>query len=250
MRGTPHELASYTPQGYGCLMRATASWGMAAQATLHCLTGCAIGEVLGMVIGTATGLHNAGTVALSIVLAFAFGYGLTMSSVLRQGVGVRAALGVALAADTVSIIVMELIDNAIVVAIPGALNAGLGSVLFWGSLVFSLVIAFLLTTPVNKWLIGRGKGHAVMHAYHRHGQVHGQSHGQSHGDDQMSDHHASGAASPDSHMSPNSPQELIMLRAGYRRSPGTSASGARRQPGRRRTRAGPLRRSRAGRRGR
>ncbi|HEY0813484.1 MAG TPA: DUF4396 domain-containing protein [Pseudonocardia sp.] len=142
------------------------SWSTAAAATLHCLTGCAIGEVLGMVIGTAFGLHNAATVVLSIALAFLFGYGLTMRGVLRAGVGFRAALGVALAADTVSITVMEILDNAVVLAVPGAMNAGLDSVLFWGSLAFSLVVAFLLTTPVNRWMISRGKGHAVVHAYH------------------------------------------------------------------------------------
>jgi len=148
-------------------VRVPVTWGMAAQATLHCLTGCAIGEVLGMVIGTATGLHNAGTVALSIVLAFVFGYSLTMRTVLRQGVGLRAAFGVALAADTVSIIVMELVDNGVVVAVPGALDAGLDTVLFWASLAVSLVIAFVVTVPVNRWLIGRGRGHAVMHQYHQ-----------------------------------------------------------------------------------
>lgn len=139
---------------------------MAAQATLHCLTGCAIGEVLGMVIGTGLGLHNAATVVLSIALAFVFGYGLTMRGVLRAGLGIRSAFGVALAADTVSIAVMELLDNAVVVAIPGAMNAGLTSVLFWGSLAFSLLVAFLLTTPVNRWMISRGKGHAVVHQHH------------------------------------------------------------------------------------
>ena len=142
------------------------SWSEAAAATLHCLTGCAIGEVLGMVIGTALGLHNAATVVLSIALAFVFGYGLTMRSVLRAGVGLRAAFQVALAADTLSIAVMELLDNAVVVAVPGAMDAGLGSVLFWASLAFSLLVAFVLTTPVNRWMIGRGRGHAVMHAYH------------------------------------------------------------------------------------
>ena len=120
-----------------------------------------------MVIGTATGLHNAGTVVLSIVLAFVFGYSLTMRTVLRQGVGLRAALGVALAADTVSIVVMELVDNGFVVAVPGALDAGLDTLLFWGSLAASLVIAFVVTVPVNRWLIGRGRGHAVMHRYHQ-----------------------------------------------------------------------------------
>ena len=141
-------------------------WSTAARATLHCLTGCAIGEVLGMVIGTAFGLHNAATVVLSIVLAFVFGYGLTMRGVLRAGVGWRAALKVALAADTVSIAVMELLDNAVIVAVPGAMDAGLTSVLFWGSLAFSLVVAFVLTTPVNRWMISRGRGHAVVHQYH------------------------------------------------------------------------------------
>ena len=114
-------------------------WSTAAQATLHCLTGCAIGEVLGMVIGTAFGLHNAATVVLSIALAFVFGYALTMRGVLRAGVGWRTGLKVALAADTVSITIMELLDNAVVVAVPGAMNAGLASPLFWGSLAFSLI---------------------------------------------------------------------------------------------------------------
>jgi hypothetical protein len=144
------------------------SWSAAASATLHCLTGCAIGEVLGMVIGTALGLHNVATVVLSVALAFLFGYALTMRGVLRAGVGFRAALGVALAADTVSITVMEILDNTVMLTVPGAMDAGLGSLLFWGSLAFSLVVAFLLTTPVNRWMISRGRGHAVVHAYHHH----------------------------------------------------------------------------------
>jgi hypothetical protein len=119
-----------------------------------------------MVIGTAFGLHNAATVVLSIALAFVFGYALTMRGVLRAGVGWRTALKVALAADTVSITIMELLDNAVVVAVPGAMNAGLTSPLFWGSLAFSLVVAFVLTTPVNRWMISRGRGHAVVHQYH------------------------------------------------------------------------------------
>jgi hypothetical protein len=139
---------------------------MAAQATLHCLTGCAIGEVLGMVIGTAADLSNTATVVLSIALAFVFGYGLTMRGVLRTGVPIRRAVQVALAADTVSIAVMELVDNGFVVAVPGALDATLGSALFWLSLAGSLLIAFVVTTPVNRWLIGRGRGHAVVHALH------------------------------------------------------------------------------------
>ena len=141
-------------------------WSVAAAATLHCLTGCAIGEVAGMVIGTAAGLPNTATMVLSIALAFVFGYGLTMRGVMRAGVGLRQALTVALAADTVSIAVMELLDNAVVLAVPGAMNAGLGSLLFWASLAFSLVVAFLLTTPINRVMISRGKGHAVVHAYH------------------------------------------------------------------------------------
>jgi hypothetical protein len=142
------------------------SWRMAATATLHCLTGCAIGEILGMVIGTSLGLHDAGTVVLSIVLAFAFGYALTMRGVLRAGVSWRAAVGVALAADTISIAVMEVIDNGAMLAIPGAMDAGIASGLFWASLAGALVLAFLVTTPVNRWLISRGKGHAVVHQYH------------------------------------------------------------------------------------
>ncbi|CAM3666587.1 DUF4396 domain-containing protein [Smaragdicoccus niigatensis] len=133
-------------------------------ATQHCLTGCAIGEVLGMVIGTALGLHGAITVVLAIALAFFCGYLLTIRSVLRSGAGLAAALRIALVADTVSITVMEIVDNTIVVGIPGAMNAGLTSALFWGSLVLSLAIAFVVTVPVNKWMIDRGLGHAKVHA--------------------------------------------------------------------------------------
>lgn len=143
-----------------------ATWAAAASATLHCLTGCAIGEVLGMVLGTALDLDNAATVMLSIALAFVFGYGLTMRGVLRAGVSLGAALKVALAADTVSIAVMELLDNGFVLAVPGAMDAGLASALFWTSLAASLAIAFLLTTPLNRWMISRGRGHAVVHQYH------------------------------------------------------------------------------------
>ncbi len=142
------------------------TWTAAAQATLHCLTGCALGEVLGMVIGTAFNLSNATTIVLSTVLAFVFGYGLTMRSVLRAGLNVRSAVKVALASDTVSILVMELLDNTTMLLVPGAINAGLNTVLFWASLAVSLVIAFVVTTPVNRWMISRGRGHAVMHAYH------------------------------------------------------------------------------------
>ncbi|MXM68641.1 DUF4396 domain-containing protein [Streptomyces sp. HUCO-GS316] len=143
-----------------------ASWAMAVQATLHCLTGCAIGEVLGMVIGTALGWGNTPTLVLAITLAFFFGYALTLRGVLKAGVGLRGAIRVALAADTLSIAVMELIDNGVIALWPGAMDAELGDVLFWGALAISLVAAFLVTTPVNKWMIGRGKGHAVVHQYH------------------------------------------------------------------------------------
>ncbi len=138
----------------------------AISATVHCLTGCAIGEVLGMVIGTALGWHNLATVALSIALAFVFGYSLTIRPVLRAGVTFKQALKIALAADTLSILTMEIVDNGIILAVPGAMDAGLASVLFWASLAVALAIAFVLTVPVNRWLIGRGRGHAVMHAYH------------------------------------------------------------------------------------
>ncbi|MFC4498999.1 MULTISPECIES: DUF4396 domain-containing protein [Streptomyces] len=141
-------------------------WAPAVQATLHCLTGCAIGEVLGMVIGTALGWDNLPTTVLAIVLAFFFGYSLTLRGVLKAGLGFRAALRVALAADTLSIAVMELIDNGVIALWPDAMDAELADVLFWASLAISLVIAFVVTVPVNKWMIGRGKGHAVVHQYH------------------------------------------------------------------------------------
>lgn len=142
------------------------SWRTAAQATLHCLTGCAIGEVLGMAIGTALRWPNWPTVILAVALAFVFGYALTMRGVLRAGVDLRTALKMALAADTVSIAVMEILDNAVMLAVPGAMDAGLDSGVFWASLAFALAVAFVLTTPVNRWLISRGRGHAVVHQYH------------------------------------------------------------------------------------
>ncbi|WP_433466353.1 DUF4396 domain-containing protein [Spirillospora sp. CA-128828] len=142
------------------------SWAMAAQATLHCLTGCAIGEVLGMVIGTAMGWSNMATIVAAVILAFVFGYALTMRGVLKAGLSLRAAFGVALAADTVSIAVMEVLDNASMMVIPGAMEAGLGDPLFWGALTVAFAVAFVVTTPVNRWMIGRGKGHAVVHQYH------------------------------------------------------------------------------------
>ncbi|MET7642730.1 DUF4396 domain-containing protein [Streptomyces sp. NPDC005426] len=143
-----------------------ASWATAAGATLHCLTGCAIGEVLGMVIGTAFGWGNVPTMVLAIVLAFFFGYTLTLRSILGAGVDFRTAFRVALAADTLSIAVMELIDNGVIVLWPGAMDATLSDALFWAALALSLAVTFVVTTPVNKWMIGRGKGHAVVHRYH------------------------------------------------------------------------------------
>lgn len=137
-------------------------------ATLHCLTGCAIGEVLGMVVATTLGLSDAGSVVLSVALAFLFGYGLTIRPVLRAGAGLRRAAGVAFASDTVSIGTMEIVDNAFILAVPGAIAAGLGDGLFWWSLGLSLAIAFALTVPVNRSLISRGRGHAVMHEFHAH----------------------------------------------------------------------------------
>jgi hypothetical protein len=138
----------------------------AITATRHCLTGCAIGEILGMVLATWWEWGNAESIVLSIALAFVFGYGLTMTSMLRSGLALRAALAVALAADTVSIAVMEIVDNAFVAAVPGALAAGLTDVLFWASLIASLAVAFVVTVPVNRAMIARGRGHAVVHSQH------------------------------------------------------------------------------------
>jgi hypothetical protein len=142
---------------------------LAFSATAHCLTGCAIGEVLGLVIGSALGWGNVATIVLAIVLAFFFGYSLTMLPLLRSGLALATVLPLAFASDTLSITIMEIVDNLIIVVIPGAMEAGLTSLLFWGSLAFSLVVAFVAAFPVNRWLIARGKGHAVVHEYH-HGE--------------------------------------------------------------------------------
>jgi len=142
---------------------------LAVSATLHCLTGCAIGEVAGMVIGTAFGLSNLVTIVISVALAFLFGYSLTSLPLLRAGLALAAVIPIALASDTLSIATMEVVDNAIVVTIPGAMDAGLGDVLFWGSLSFALVVAGAIAVPVNRWLIARGKGHAVVHESGHHG---------------------------------------------------------------------------------
>jgi uncharacterized protein DUF4396 len=142
---------------------------LALAATVHCLTGCAIGEVAGMAIGTALGLSNLGTIVLAVVLAFLFGYGLTSLPLLRSGMALGAVIPIALASDTLSIATMEVVDNLIVLTIPGAMEAGLDSLLFWGSLAFALVVAGLVALPVNRWLIARGKGHAVIHRTGVHG---------------------------------------------------------------------------------
>lgn len=139
---------------------------LALLATIHCLTGCAIGEVLGMLIGTAAGWSDGATVALSVVLAFAFGYALTMRPLLAGGVPFRRALRLALAADTISIAIMELVDNAVMLLVPGAMDAPLTNPLFWGSLALALVMAGVAAFPVNRWLIARGAGHAALHAHH------------------------------------------------------------------------------------
>ena len=141
---------------------------VALSATLHCLTGCAIGEIAGMAIGTALGFSDWGTVALAVVLAFVFGYSLTSLPLLRAGLALGAVVPIALASDTLSIGVMEIVDNLIVVAIPGALEAGLGDALFWGSLAVALLIAGAAAFPANRALIRRGKGHAVVHQHHAH----------------------------------------------------------------------------------
>jgi hypothetical protein len=148
---------------------ADAGWGVALSATLHCLTGCAIGEILGMVIGTALGFSEWGTVALAVGLAFIFGYSLTSLPLLRAGFAFAAVVPIALASDTLSIAVMEIVDNALMLAIPGAIEAGVGDVLFWGSLSVALVVAGVVALPVNLWLIGRGRGHAVVHETGVHG---------------------------------------------------------------------------------
>jgi Domain of unknown function (DUF4396) len=143
--------------------------GMAVSATLHCLTGCAIGEVAGVAIGTALGFSDAGTIALAITLAFTFGYALTSLPLLRAGLAFSAVVPIALASDTLSIATMEVVDNAILLVIPGAMDAGLGDVIFWGSLSFALAIAFVVTVPVNRWLLARGKGHTAVHETGIHG---------------------------------------------------------------------------------
>ena len=157
----PHHLHHHHHEG--------GSTSVAVSATLHCLTGCAIGEIAGMAIGTALGLSNIATIFLAIVLAFVFGYSLTSVPLVRAGWTLAAAAPIAFASDTLSIATMEVVDNAVVVAIPGAIDAGLSDLLFWGSLSFSLAVAFVVAVPVNGWLIARDKGHAVVHQTGIHG---------------------------------------------------------------------------------
>jgi hypothetical protein len=162
MEAVAHHDDDLAPQG-GALNR------LALSATLHCLTGCAIGEIVGMVIGTALALSNGATVVISIVLAFFFGYGLTSLPLLRAGLALAAVVPIALASDTLSIATMEVVDNGIIIVVPGALNAGLDTLLFWGSLSFSLFLAGLVAIPVNRALLARGRGHAAVHATGVHG---------------------------------------------------------------------------------
>jgi hypothetical protein len=141
---------------------------LALSATVHCLSGCAVGEVLGLVIGTALGLSNLATIALAVALAFLFGYTFTSVPLLRSGLALATVVPLALAADTISIAIMEIVDNAIMLLVPGAMDAGLGDARFWLSLAAALLIAGAAAYPVNRWLISRGRGHAVVHAHHGH----------------------------------------------------------------------------------
>ncbi|MFC4606261.1 DUF4396 domain-containing protein [Streptomyces maoxianensis] len=164
---TAHDHAAHQAHaGHARHQKGGVTWGAAAKATLHCLTGCAIGEILGMVIGTALLWGNVETMILAITLAFVFGYSFTLFAVRKAGLDFKSAVKVALAADTVSIAVMELVDNGIIALTPGAMDAHLSDALFWTALLGGFAAAFVITTPVNKWMIGRGKGHAVVHAYH------------------------------------------------------------------------------------
>lgn len=146
--------------------RESLNW-LALNATLHCLTGCSIGEILGMILGAEFGLGNTATITLAVVLAFVFSYLLTMLPLRGAGLSWKNAVRLALASDTASIAVMEIVDNAVMLAIPGAMDAGLDTPLFWGSLVFSLLVAGIAAYPVNRYLLARGRGHALVHEYHR-----------------------------------------------------------------------------------
>ena len=145
---------------------------MATSATLHCLTGCAIGEIAGLMIGTAMGLGNVGTIALAVALAFFFGYGLSTVPLVKAGLGLGAAMSVVLAADTLSIATMEVVDNAVMAVVPGAMDAGLVNPLFWLTMAVALTVAFFAALPVNRYLLTKGKGHALVHEYHHAGHAH------------------------------------------------------------------------------
>src|SRR5262245_32274289 len=172
MLDTPYGYKEASMQGHehhALPTRGAALTRISISATLHCLTGCAIGEVLGMLIGTALGLSTLATIALAVGLAFAFGYGLTSLPLLRAGMAISAVIPIALASDTLSIATMELVDNAIILAVPGAMEAGVGDLMFWASLAVALVIAGGAAYPVNRWLLKRGKGHAAVHETGIHG---------------------------------------------------------------------------------
>jgi hypothetical protein len=163
------EAGAHTSHHHEMPTEGAALTAVALSATLHCLTGCAIGEVAGVAIGTAAGFSDGATIALAIALAFLFGYALTSLPLLRAGMALGAVIPIALASDTLSIAVMEVVDNVILLLIPGAMDSGLGDLLFWGSLAFALAVAFVLAVPVNRWLIGRGKGHTAVHETGIHG---------------------------------------------------------------------------------
>jgi hypothetical protein len=157
-------------------MATTGLNNMAFSATLHCLTGCAIGEIIGLIIGAAFGLSNATTIAIAVILAFITGYALSTLPLYKAGLGLKTALLTVLAADTLSILVMEITDNAVEASIPGAMNAGLNNVLFWLTLPLSLGAAFLIAFPVNRYLLARGQGHALTHKYHHSDHAEGGHH--------------------------------------------------------------------------
>jgi hypothetical protein len=163
------EAGAHTHDHHALPTEGGALTSLALSATLHCLTGCAIGEVAGMIIGTALGFSDWGTIALAVALAFLFGYTLTSVPLLRAGLALAVVIPIALASDTLSIAVMEIVDNAILLAVPGAMEAGVGDLLFWGSLSVALVIAGMFALPVNRWLLARGKGHAAVHRTGIHG---------------------------------------------------------------------------------
>ena len=179
---------------------------LAALATLHCLTGCAIGEVLGLVVGTALGLSNAATIALAVTLAFLFGYSLTMLPLLRAGLAFGVAVPLAFASDSFSIAVMEIVDNAVMLAVPGAMEAPLTNSLFWGALAFALVVAYIVAFPVNRYLIGHGRGHAVVHAYHGDAGEDGTA-ARTH----AAAAHGAHADEPDAAAPPGSPRKLVAV---------------------------------------